>query len=625
MVETLNQVLSIVSQALIRVSVQGGLIIFFIWLLVKSFPQISPRIQCWLWRLVLLKLIILGFWSAPIGIPLKPAIDHPEIVAPISFNVSIVDNTVTDDVIVSTGTRIQPGGNHPISWAYVNNLMMSGWILGCLTIIFRQFRELAASRRVLLSSIHTSDSKYAGVIQTLCDQLNIRRIPLMYISESTEVPLVVGVLEPKLIFPQKILLQASHHELLMMMGHELSHVKRKDIIWNQCMALAQVLLWFHPLVWVLRKQWVLTNEMACDELAIQSLSLNKGQYGNMILLMSTWSHNDNTHGLLTASIGSSKANLKRRIASMRHFKPHKKSNIIMTGIVIMLLSVSGILPWKLVAKETTGDQFAPPVRETQAEAQQQPIKDNVPNANIDQVTELQVPEAQQNDLPQIRFKSYLVFCSNSFHENEVIEKSRPVQSGWIYSGNFEDFQDLAYSQENLSYSKLADVTCFHNQEAHVLEGEDIKYVKDMDVSSEDLCLALDPVIGEVFEGYVVQIRPKVSDDLSQINLELYAEFTQVALQKAESRYAYVFDPNDLEPITGIREIPIWDKLFLNKNLSVGDRETLVMDLGRVMDIQSLLSKSKPHDHSKRRTLDKDRKTLFVMTCEKTWEIQEAAK
>ncbi|MCS7186198.1 MAG: hypothetical protein RMK89_04500, partial [Armatimonadota bacterium] len=42
---------------------QGAVALIAVWVTVKIFPQLSPSISCWLWRLAFLKLLVSFLWA----------------------------------------------------------------------------------------------------------------------------------------------------------------------------------------------------------------------------------------------------------------------------------------------------------------------------------------------------------------------------------------------------------------------------------------------------------------------------------------------------------------------------------------------------------------------------------
>jgi len=61
------------SECLWRASVQGGIAVAVTWAVCRSCRFLSARVQCWVWRLACLKMLVALVWSQPFDLPILPA------------------------------------------------------------------------------------------------------------------------------------------------------------------------------------------------------------------------------------------------------------------------------------------------------------------------------------------------------------------------------------------------------------------------------------------------------------------------------------------------------------------------------------------------------------------------
>ena len=71
-------------------------------------------------------------------------------------------------------------------------------------------------------------------------------------------------------------------ELRSALQHEILHWKNRDHWWRLFVETMVSVLWFHPLVWYLRKQLTLETEKRCDEEVIGSGTRSQS-YANCLL------------------------------------------------------------------------------------------------------------------------------------------------------------------------------------------------------------------------------------------------------------------------------------------------------------------------------------------------------
>ncbi len=76
----------------------------------------------------------------------------------------------------------------------------------------------------------------------------------MLVSESNFGPLVFGSRRPVLILPEALVKAKTAIELQPIVAHELIHARRGDTTFGALQFAAQVVWWFHPLVWWASRQ-----------------------------------------------------------------------------------------------------------------------------------------------------------------------------------------------------------------------------------------------------------------------------------------------------------------------------------------------------------------------------------
>ena len=62
-----------------RATWQGSIGFLIVWLICGLLPRMPARFQCWLWRLALLKFMVVLLWRVPLAVPLLPAVAEPPV------------------------------------------------------------------------------------------------------------------------------------------------------------------------------------------------------------------------------------------------------------------------------------------------------------------------------------------------------------------------------------------------------------------------------------------------------------------------------------------------------------------------------------------------------------------
>ncbi len=82
-------------------------------------------------------------------------------------------------------------------------------------------------------------------------------------------PVVVGILRPIIVVPAE-LKSSSPGNLQMVMQHELNHIRRQDILWNNLINFIVAIVWFQPLAWIVRRRHRTEQENACDDAVLRN-------------------------------------------------------------------------------------------------------------------------------------------------------------------------------------------------------------------------------------------------------------------------------------------------------------------------------------------------------------------
>jgi beta-lactamase regulating signal transducer with metallopeptidase domain len=106
--------------------------------------------------------------------------------------------------------------------------------------------------------------------------LGISRVRIM-LSTSVPVPITVGIRDPLIILPERLLQEADRDILTSAIGHELVHILRRDYLLNLLYEFISLPLAFHPATALLKRRIRETRELSCDELVTDRL-LEPGVY-----------------------------------------------------------------------------------------------------------------------------------------------------------------------------------------------------------------------------------------------------------------------------------------------------------------------------------------------------------
>ena len=226
---------------------EGGLALAIVWLVIKFLPGIPPAIQCWLWRLAYLKLLIVLIWVTPVNLQVLSSLNPTPISAPNPVlvknqepitqnnpNSSLKNLSNLGDIIVSN-TRAESR-----QWFYL--LLFSVWVFGVSCQGFSLVKAWRQRQQLIHGAVMLKDPVINRCFKELCDRIHLSSIPkLMTARVESGGPFIIGVWRPKIIVPDQVLEHYCLTDLQLMLAHESAHLKRGDLLWNWIPELGQIL------------------------------------------------------------------------------------------------------------------------------------------------------------------------------------------------------------------------------------------------------------------------------------------------------------------------------------------------------------------------------------------------
>lgn len=200
-----------------------------------------------------------------------------------------------------------------------------GWLLGFLLFALRLLASQVMLRRAA-RSCRTPDEVRDQRLVTLFNearaQLGVRQPVRLMIDRKRTIPLVWGVIRPRLMLPAEAR-GWSDSALRSVLLHELAHLKRRDTAVQWLAQIACALHWWNPLVWLAAWRLHVEREKACDDLVLAS-GVQPSSYAEHLLHVASrlsparWS---SACGLAMAR----KSSLEGRLVAVLSERPNRRS------------------------------------------------------------------------------------------------------------------------------------------------------------------------------------------------------------------------------------------------------------------------------------------------------------
>jgi beta-lactamase regulating signal transducer with metallopeptidase domain len=327
---------------LLKASWQAAVLVLLVLAVQWAFGRrLSPRWRYGLWLLVVARLALP--WTIPSSVSVFNLLSLPKasaVVATLRAKAEppgppVPGTTTVAAVQPESTVAAKPAATAPRFGVGLSQVLLA-WAAGalalavCLVIMHYRLWRRVAPRRPLID---------AGVLNLLedCKQLMGLRVPVTLVeTPAVGSPSLFGFVRPRLLLPEGLTRSFSPEELRYVFLHELSHIKRNDIMTGWLMTALQILHWFNPLVWLAFHRMRVDRELACDALALSYAKEEENQpYGRTIIKLlegfgcSAWAPS-------LAGTVEHKNQMKERISMIAKFRKTSHGPALAGGLFIAL-------------------------------------------------------------------------------------------------------------------------------------------------------------------------------------------------------------------------------------------------------------------------------------------------
>ncbi|MCL2575681.1 MAG: M56 family metallopeptidase [Defluviitaleaceae bacterium] len=223
-------------------------------------------------------------------------------------------------------------------------LMLIYPIIVSVILAYNTIAYIIFNRR--LSRANTaSNPNETALLKELAPKRNIAILR----NKKAATPMLIGIMRPKIILPD---IEYTNEQLKLILLHEITHMKRHDIVIKWLALFACALHWFNPIVWIARKQIDKVCEIACDDAVISQMdNAAKQQYGNT--LISVAAETKLPLAIVSTTMAQQKSVLKERLCAIMKSKKSTKLAILTS---ILLILTAGLIACGLGAASSIDSQ-----------------------------------------------------------------------------------------------------------------------------------------------------------------------------------------------------------------------------------------------------------------------------
>ena len=159
----------------------------------------------------------------------------------------------------------------------------TGWLLGSVVISSVMCIQMVRFGRALHRSRIASESIQFQA-KRVGRMLGMRRTPRVILVDARVSPMLCGIFgRPCLVLPARLWSKLDLGQRLALLAHEIAHYGRGDH-WVRTLELpATILFWWHPILWLAKRQLRETEEQCCDAWVVWALPERRRDYATAIV------------------------------------------------------------------------------------------------------------------------------------------------------------------------------------------------------------------------------------------------------------------------------------------------------------------------------------------------------
>lgn len=213
------------------------------------------------------------------------------------------------------------------------------WLGGVIVFTFLKLKNYLLYRNVIRENKRIVHGMAFDMLNLCKAEMGIKRNIRLVSNAAVGTPMLTGLFRPTIIIPDA---EIEQEELWFIFKHELVHFMRGDLWIKAAALIANVLHWFNPISSLLVRRINCLCELSCDEAVVKDMDFPaRKRYAETILC--TLNRNITMPYVVYSAMYENKQGIKRRLTHMLKFKKKKKSQVLFSVAIAIILCANGIV------------------------------------------------------------------------------------------------------------------------------------------------------------------------------------------------------------------------------------------------------------------------------------------
>ncbi len=227
------------------------------------------------------------------------------------------------------------------------------WLAVAAGLILRRLWQYRRFSRAVRAGCTPAPPEWRERFGQLAERRGLRRPVGLFVNEAAASPMLLGVWKPWVVLPPHVLAEPGFS---LAVGHELTHLRRLDPLYQRLTQLAVCLHWFNPFVYWMAREIDRRCELSCDEALLRELDGDgRRAYGETLLR--TAAHGLRPEKGAPLALYDGKALLRERLREIAHAKPLRRRAAALAAAFTVTVCAGG---FALGAYLPPGERSTPP-------------------------------------------------------------------------------------------------------------------------------------------------------------------------------------------------------------------------------------------------------------------------
>ena len=235
-------------------------------------------------------------------------------------------------------------------------LLMFLWGIGAVLWFCAEGWRVVRFAQVFIRNARLAPDSIQQQAATLAKGMGLKDCPPVWLLSAVVSPMLwcIGG-RARILFPSRLVDQLDSGAVATLLTHELAHYHRRDHWVRMLEFVATGLFWWHPAVWLARREIEIHEEQCCDAWVVSQFPQSPRQYANALLATIDFLSEDHPAVPATASgLGEVPLIRERLILIMRGAAPKSLcflSRIIVAVMVLLVVTQPRLMP-RSIAQST---------------------------------------------------------------------------------------------------------------------------------------------------------------------------------------------------------------------------------------------------------------------------------